>query len=672
MTYIIDRLNNPLKVFPLKDVKAINNDKSNRVINYKHPLLLKGDRPESEYTVKPDSDKLALEVWNQIFFDIPKFKVKRVDQIKAAATRAVDYFNEKYPNGRGMNEREFIQFVQASSASAFLGIQTVASSSAALDSMLKTLEQHNMHPVVHKPWLTSNLRDMVDYISLHPSIMNRSYSEVMMHAKRSSSSIPGGGKYRDYVMIHTEDELVLDCSSNKIPFLLYAGTRTDRRAKFRLVCSPDGRHRVIDFILTNGSYELCEQRGPLGCYTTEGLDGEKMWEQLKKMSNRNHGYSLACIDYKGFDTQISQVEYAELILLLNEHRLNNPKIKCYLDWMINWLIQPKPIVTRGVEELNPLMHLYTTLPSGLHGTHSFENLIGISMYRQLEKEGIPTDGFWTNGDDQNVFIADGYLNDFISFLDKYFSISWDKSLVGHKASVWGKLWFTEDFAPVSELGTIRSLFEREGGNVDIIEQSKFESNYCKVVQVIMHLIRLGIDDITINAWIKELTNRIGIRSDLIPKSLVKITPITSNRRIQLPEPKGLISVRQELIDMNLPNNLLQAANMYDLMSTMYHNVTLFTMETQQIDYHSHNTNFRIKAGKNYSVTKFDGVPNNIRELMLEDNQSETDIFIRSVIQNTKSFEGPLSDDYSFYDMLSLAKVLVKRNAAAWTSLSVHK
>lgn len=39
------------------------------------------------------------------------------------------------------------------------------------------------------------------------------------------------------------------------------------------------------------------------------------------------------------------------------------------------------------------------------------------------------------------------------------------------------------------MGTARSLFEKEGGVTGIVEDSKFESNYCKILQVIIILHR---------------------------------------------------------------------------------------------------------------------------------------------------------------------------------------
>jgi hypothetical protein len=669
INYPRDRINDQTKRFSTPEIDMITRDVKSRFINFDHALLLKGERPKTKFTKKPQSDALALELWNVVFFNMKKFQLSRISDVKSVAAKVLKYYNNKYPNGDGMNESEFIQYVQAMSASSYIGIQEVKSSSTCLDSIIFTLEEHNKHPVKDKPWLIPNLESVHDHLCANPKIVDRSYADVMINAKRSSSSIPGEGKYRDYVMQKTMADLLQDVTDNLVPYVLFAGVRLDRRGKYRLVCSPDARHRIIDFILVNGSYELCSPEGLYGKYTTEGLGGTKMWLELKKMSNRDKGFSLACIDYKGYDTQISQDEYLQLVYLLNKHRLHIPDIRTLYEWFDGWIKQPKPVVQRDSEGLEILTSLYTTLPSGLHGTHSFENLIGISMYLQLEKEGIQTNGFWTNGDDQNVFIASEQIEEFIKFVNRYFQISWDKSLVGHKASVWSKLWFTDEFSPVCELGTLRSLYEKEGGSNDLVEESKFESNYCKIVQVAMHLIRLGVDEIRTRIWIKELCSRIGVKHNVIPKTLFNVTPIVSNRKIGRPEPLGLMSVKKELEDRNLPMNILEVRNIFELMIGMYRTVPLFSMELERIDYHPENTTVTIRAGKDFSEDDFGDVPNNIKKLMIVKDQFYEDGFIRSVLQGTKSYDGQSDISYRFHDIYSLAHSLCIRNVNTWITIS---
>ena len=54
------------------------------------------------------------------------------------------------------------------------------------------------------------------------------------------------------------------------------------------------------------------------------------------MSDRSSGYELACVDYKGYDTQISLEEYLQISWLLNRHRAKtNPVISRIFCWYAN-------------------------------------------------------------------------------------------------------------------------------------------------------------------------------------------------------------------------------------------------------------------------------------------------------------------------------------------------
>lgn len=49
--------------------------------------------------------------------------------------------------------------------------------------------------------------------------------------------------------------------SDEVEYVYWIGVRNDRRSKYRLICSMSGHIRAVDFILTNGSYEICEGDG---------------------------------------------------------------------------------------------------------------------------------------------------------------------------------------------------------------------------------------------------------------------------------------------------------------------------------------------------------------------------------------------------------------------------
>lgn len=57
----------------------------------------------------------------------------------------------KYPNGVGASESDLIRYVQAQSASAFIGIQSHYKSQSSLETLNKTLRAHSDPSIVHKP-----------------------------------------------------------------------------------------------------------------------------------------------------------------------------------------------------------------------------------------------------------------------------------------------------------------------------------------------------------------------------------------------------------------------------------------------------------------------------------------------------------------------------------------
>jgi hypothetical protein len=98
---------------------------------------------------------------------------------------------------------------------------------------------------------------------------------MCLSAKMSSASIPGyKGSFRDFVLQNTLDGIYQQLDS--VPKLFYLGLRHDRRGKMRAICSMPAQFRIIDYLLNNGSYSLCEGNGILSHYTTEGFSPRQM------------------------------------------------------------------------------------------------------------------------------------------------------------------------------------------------------------------------------------------------------------------------------------------------------------------------------------------------------------------------------------------------------------
>lgn len=160
--------------------------------------------------------------------------------------------------------------------------------------------------------------------------------------------------------------------------------------------------RVVDYILGHGSYRLFERDGLFGEWTTEGMSNSNMFPVMKQMCSDNDYVSI-CLDYSAYDAQLTLKLYKEVLILLNTHRYQEDEVyRIMLDWMIRWLEQPKPIVVRRDDSYEVVLSVYRTLASGLHMTHSIENLIGVATAMKLKSLGYRVIMAKCNGDDQNL------------------------------------------------------------------------------------------------------------------------------------------------------------------------------------------------------------------------------------------------------------------------------
>lgn len=664
--YVNIRLTNPSYLFSYNDVKIIESAviAGGSQINYTHPLIQR--KTENLFDEKGDSDLIAIDLWNEIMpYD---FKVDSTLDLRSAASNFIEFIDGKFPNGKNADLITLIQYTQAMSVSSYIGIQRPSKSKFALDSMISTLESHNKANVVYKEWLMPQLSELSDMIDRYPNIMEVGYERLCLTAKNSSPSLAGFKTFREFVHSNTLDDIVDSVLSGNVPLLIYAGTRSDRRGKYRLICSFDARFRVIDYLLNHGSYSLCEGRGIYSNYTTEGYSNTQLWPELISMTKYQDKATMICIDYSGYDTQISLEEYMMISNVLNKHRLNSAKWHDVIEWYNNWMMQPKPLVTKSSDGIDVLIDVYRTLASGLHATHSFENLIGIATMKQAKQLGIEFYGFWTNGDDQNALINKHHVSLFMDFLSRYFIISKSKSLIGHELKVWSKLWFTSKLYPIWELGTIRSLFEKEGGEINYVEPSKFQSNYCKILQIMIVMIQLGKNDQTINLWCERLCSYVNINPELIPMKLNNLNISTSNKTNHN-EPLGLKSVERELRNMSFSIKSLSDNNYYDMLHNTFKKSVYYNLEVDEPEYYPKGSRFVIERAKNYSTMVPKDVPYLYRMLYSGQDYTFRDQFNRDVLQGCKTYDGSCSREYSYENMLTLAKAINDRSKYVWEALS---
>lgn len=662
--YVKIRKSNSIFKFNNKDIKLLNEAVSLEELHLDDSLDILNIRSTADHIQYNQCHDFAIDLWNEI---LPyEFYINSITELKDSADEYIKYMDSKKPEGFGFTEQDMIRYVTAQSSSAFIGIQKPRLSKFAMNAMRGTLNSHLNADLKQKSWLIENLAFLKQHIKYNQSIMDRKYADICLTARSSSASIPGHGSFRDLVLTTSYNDLKNDILSGRvnIPYTIVAGTRSDRRGKFRLICSFDGRFRIVDYLLNNGSYSLCEHGGILSKYTTEGYNNKMMWPQLARMSDRSLDSTMVCIDYKGYDTQISMSEYAEISSLLNDYRLVNNPESDILEWYLDWLNQPKMLIDRTSSEEQVLIPYYRTLASGLHGTHSFENLIGISTMIEASKLGVDFRGFWSNGDDQNALIGKDKLSQYIQFLESQFEISWNKSLINHKLAVWGKLWFSTEFHPAWEVGTFLSIWQKEGGDTSYVEDSKLQSNYCKILQVAITLIRLGKSESTVRNWIDRLSVECSIDPTRIPVALNNLSSSKSNFVITQ-DPIGLRESKRDLMSRTFKFKSLNVNNYYDMLLSMYRNRVYFDLNVEDVQYHESGRTFYIDRSVDYSRMVPKDVPFVFKKIYSGKTYSPSEEFVRDILQSTKSYDGPSSLSYSFKDMYTLSTALNQRNKASW-------
>lgn len=661
--YIESRVKHPFLRLDRELIHKIISSEGNPV-NMSHSLLVTNENI-TPLQDKPNCDGLSIMLWNTIMGS--SFSITDLQDVKKIAKDYIQYMDNRYPNGDGASTKELIRYGTANSASAFVGIQNPRKSQMAMDSMISTLESHANPIIIDKSYLISNLDREINHVNKH-RLMDKKYADICMVARASSSSIDGEGSFRDYVAEHNFDDILAMINSGEIPYLIYAGVRTDRRGKYRLICSFDGRFRIVDYLLNNGSYDMCEGHGVLAPYTTEGFNNYKMWPELVTMSNRDMNKITICLDYKGYDSQISMDDYTNISKALNEYRVNDKIYGPLMEWYYDWLDQPKPLVVRTGGEYEVLLPLYKTLASGLHGTHSFENLIGISVMKEAENRGTRILRFWTNGDDQNSVIHRSQLDKYMEFAESQNLISWDKSLIGHSLSVWGKLWFTNKVHPFWEIGTFRSIWESENASGEVVKESKFQSNYCKILQVIITLRRLGLDKSIITFWMELLCDEIGVDPYRLPVNLTTLEVTTSNSK-NFNIPRGIKSARYDLMSRTFKLQSLNVGNFYDMLINMHQNKQFFDMDVKETEYYPEGTTLSFTRGTKYHEIVPEDVPWVYKDLFKGMKFTEKEVFNRDVLQGTKSYDGPCSISYRYDNMMSLAYAIDDRNQRIWLTMT---
>lgn len=658
-SYLEIRMKYKTANFPIGTIRMIDNHIHKSGLNYntQHPLV--DFNPFMDFENKGVSDDYAIKLWNEIS-NVPN--ITRIEEIASSAELQMSKIDHTDKN---ISEADFVRYSIAFSYSSFYGIQHPKNSKYAKKSFEKTLESHCSSRRYVRPWLYEHLSDFSLYIAHNPHVMSVDYSELCLNAKMSSSSIRMAPKFRDFVFTHTLDDVISYVQKDKYVDKKYvAGIRNDRRGKYRLIFSLGAIMRIIDFLINHGTYKLFHKGTPFSKFVTEGMTESEMWAQMKLMSVRSD-YDLVCLDYEGYDTQIYQYDYADISKVLNKYRMNNPQFKSIFDYFYNWMLQPKPLVTVINGRDVVLIPKVSTLASGLHGTHSFENIIGYATYKYLLSHGVVIDRAWFNGDDQNFLVYRPHVKKFMDVINKNFKVSERKSLIGSVLGVWSRLWFTNKYYPSPEIGTFRSIWEKESGSIDAVENSKIASNYCKIVSVAMVLIRLGKSEEVVRDWIASLckVSNPPINPNRLPISLEGLHTKSGSGTAKI-YPRGLDSAKSKLLELNLSFKMLNVPNYYSMLYNMYSKRQYFSFEPQIIQYAD---KLVIEPNYDYSNRDYFHTPWIFRRF--KDVKTDTDIsLIQTVLQSTHSYDGPCSVRYEVRDMYELALAINDRNKITWNRL----
>jgi len=255
--------------------------------------------------------------------------------------------------------------------------------------------------------------------------------------------------------------------------------------------------------------------------------------------------------------------------------------------------------------------------------------------------------------------------------DEKFEISQKKSLMGHKLSVWSKKWFSYDMAPISELGTIRSITETEGKGIIDVHESKVASNYGAILKLLQTMIRMDIPDKIVRWWSVKMCNfgSLKFRHDAIPVSLNEVLE-DKESYTKSGVPEGLKSERVILESMDLPYNIFNSPNTFEmLLSTWRRSHSVNTTPTS-IKYYPKGTTLHLKAFHDYAIHDDSNIPYHLKNLMLPENESQQDYSSRQFINCSGSFDGPVNTTFTYIDIVSLAHALVERDKQAWRMISI--
>lgn len=211
------------------------------------------------------------------------WEVDRINDIPEAAARLIAYYDNEFPEGKGMNYDQLYAYSQAHGSKSYLGVQPRGGSRYAVEGMIKSLTGHwNPRPFDRSELYEVGLKPVREHILSNPDVMDYDQADVITRAAMSSPAMYRNvdGKYRDLLMQVPFDEILDEFLS--VDFTgINISDRHDRRGKQRAVISFNGITRAVDTWLNAGLYRLFDhERGFLKDYSIEGMNRTKMFQVM--------------------------------------------------------------------------------------------------------------------------------------------------------------------------------------------------------------------------------------------------------------------------------------------------------------------------------------------------------------------------------------------------------
>lgn len=631
--------------------------------------LHQGKVPTDKYQEDRIQDILSVKIWNTMFKG--KYSVKSLIEIKEKGNLFVEDMNRKSPDGKLLNEIEMHKYIQAQGSSSFLGRQHISKSKIGYDGLVKTIESHYNKSEKIRPWLVTNIKDeIIDFFKYNPNQGIIRPSKLVEEAKTTSGGLEGFDDYRDFVFQNSLEDLVLKFRNNKgklkcdyIISIVY-----NRRGKIRVIFMVDSEIRMMDSYISGGTYDLFnKETGLYKDYTCEGMDNDELFEVMKKMESDDIWVRVS-LDFEAYDTQFSENDYLRGVFPCVQHRMNEKYFKELWLYFVTWINQPKGLIIKP-KTPERVLDYFNSLASGLKGTHSIENIWGVSIRKFLIDNGIRIRQWKSNGDDTYFEVHRQDLEKAKELIENNFNVSWSKSIIGHEATTWTRKWFTKKIFPIAEIGTWRSIYETIDTSKSVIVKSKFYLTYGKLIQLAIVLINMKISKNEIENILQDVVKHSEIKIDIyrLPKSLEVFNYEGSTRKRKVRKSNGIDSVKNELNSKYLPKLLAGSQNLYNVLYNAWNSKKWIDLNVKEVEWYPKGYRLKIKSGYNY-CQKIDSFPWFLKDLDYKSFEATEDSLVRSLLQSSSSSCKVSEKSYYVTDIYSLSFALNERNNNIWKNM----